>query len=63
MRRAGIETEVAQAKALHMSRAVLSRVRNGRAAPGPEFIASAMAAFPGTRFEEMFRVVTKAVRP
>lgn len=59
--RAGLATELDQAKALHISRQTINRVRNRRAAPGPEFIAAAMRAFPKARFEEMFTVVPKVL--
>lgn len=58
--RAGLSTDAEQAAALKLSRPHVNRVRNGRKAPGPEFIAAALRAFPGARFEEMFIVVTRA---
>lgn len=56
---AGLSTDMAQAAALHLSRQHVNRVRNGHRAPGPEFIAAAIKAFPESTFEQMFAVVTK----
>lgn len=57
---AGITTDKDLAGALCVSRQTVNRVRNGRAAPGPEFIASAITAFPEATFAQMFTVVPKA---
>lgn len=59
--RAGLTTDMAQAAVLHLGRPHLNRVRNGRAVPGPEFIAAALKAFPDARFEELFTIVPKAL--
>lgn len=59
-RNAGLPTERAQAEALGLDRGFLNRVRNGRAAPGPEFMAQVRVAFPAVDANELFPVVTKA---
>lgn len=59
MRRAGLITEAAQARAIGVSRQHLNRVRNGHLAPGPEFLAGVWAAFPDADPRALFPVVTK----
>ncbi len=53
----------AEAIAAHMqiNRSTYRRVRSGQLAPGPRFIASALAAFPAFTFEELFTIATKDV--
>lgn len=56
---AGLDTEREQAIKLGVSRGFLNRVRNGRAAPGPEFIAQARIAFPTVDANRLFPIVQK----
>jgi transcriptional regulator with XRE-family HTH domain len=57
---AGDLTDGAIARRIGCSRQYLNRVRNGHAAPGPEFIARIRVAFPGVDTDALFRVVEKA---
>jgi hypothetical protein len=57
---AGDLTDGALARRIGCSRQYLNRVRNGHAAPGPEFIARIRVAFPGVDTDALFRVVEKA---
>lgn len=59
MRRAGLTTEGAQARALGVSRQHLNLVRNGHRAPGPEFLARVWQRFPDADPRALFPVVTK----
>lgn len=56
----GLETEKEQAEALGFSRGNLNRIRNGRSAPGPEFIAAVRAAWPNADTDKLFPVVEKS---
>jgi hypothetical protein len=56
---AGLLTERAQAEALRLDRGFLNRVRNGRAAPGPEFIAQVRVRFPAVDTNRLFPIVQK----
>lgn len=58
--RAGLFTERQQAEVLGVTRETLNRVRNGRQAPGPEFIAAVRIAFPTADTGKLFRLVEKA---
>lgn len=57
--KAGLLLEREQADAVGISRGNLNRIRNGRAAPGPEFIAQVRQAFPGVDANQLFPVVVK----
>lgn len=54
---AGIETSDALAKRMGIDAGNLSRVLRGTQAPGPKFIASLVAAFPGLELDDLFEVV------
>lgn len=56
---AGLTTDRKQAEALGFTREALSRVRNGHAAPGPEFIAAVRGLFPHADIHKVFRLVDK----
>ena len=53
----GLDTATAQATHLGLSKWTVSRLLNGEIAPGEHVIASALAAFPALRFEDLFEVV------
>ena len=55
---AGIaDTNSALAEHIGIHSATVSRVFSGRSAPGPAFIAALVAAFPGTRIDDLFEVI------
>jgi transcriptional regulator with XRE-family HTH domain len=54
---AGIETNDALAKRMQIDAGNLSRVLSGKQTPGPKFIASLVAAFPGLELDDLFEVV------
>ena len=56
---AGLRSEKEQAAHLGIDRGTLNRVRNGRAAPGPEFIAAVRRAYPDADLDMIFQVVPK----
>jgi lambda repressor-like predicted transcriptional regulator len=55
MRDAGIAL-YALADHIRVHKSTVSRVLNGRTAPGEEFIAATLAAFPDAKFEDLFQV-------
>lgn len=57
---AGCTTDDALAKRMHVDPATVSRVLRGLQAPGPKFIASLVAAFPGLDLDDLFEVVPEA---
>jgi transcriptional regulator with XRE-family HTH domain len=59
VREAGLPTEAQQARKIGVSRQHLNRVRNGHAAPGPDFIAGVRLAFPGVSTDELFPIITR----
>lgn len=54
---AGIDTSDALAKRMGIDPGNLSRVLAGKQMPGPKFIASLVAAFPGLELDDLFEVV------
>lgn len=58
-RNAGLPTETQQARKVGVSRQHLNRVRNGHAAPGPDFIAGVRLAFPGVNTDELFPIIPR----
>lgn len=54
---AGIKTNDALAKRMDIDAGNLSRVLAGKQTPGPKFIASLVAAFPGLELDDLFEVV------
>jgi hypothetical protein len=56
MERAEIRSIAALALRLGVDRSTAHRVLGGRTAPGEEFIACALAAFPDAKFEDLFEV-------
>jgi hypothetical protein len=57
----GFETNVALATRMGIDAGNLSRVLAGNQAPGPKFIASLVAAFPGLELDDLFEVVLEDV--
>lgn len=56
---AGIETDADLAGRMHIDAGNLSRVLKGTQSPGPKFIASLIAAFPGLELDDLFEVVVE----
>lgn len=54
---ADVKTNDALAKRMGIDAGNLSRVLRGSQAPGPKFIASLVAAFPGLELDDLFEVV------
>ena len=54
---AGHSTDRALAELLQIDQGNLSRVLNGKQRPGGVFIASALRAFPGLDFADLFEVI------
>jgi hypothetical protein len=54
---AGIDTDSELAARMRIDAGNLSRVLKGTQAPGPKFIASLIAAFPGLELDDLFEVV------
>lgn len=57
---AGLVTEAEQAAHIGIARGTLNRIRNGHAAPGPEFIAAVRVAFPHVATDRLLAIVPKA---
>lgn len=57
--RLDLNTEVGLAKAMGADRGTVNKVLNGKAKPGPDFIASLKIAIPGVRFEDLWEIVIK----
>lgn len=55
----GLRNEAEQAAAIGVARSTLNRVRHRHAAPGPEFIAGVLSAFPRANVRTLFPVVAK----
>ena len=53
----GLETTTAQAEHLGLSKWTITRLMNDNIAPGETVIASALAAFPALRFEDLFELI------
>lgn len=60
---AGIETDAALATRMGIDAGNLSRVLRGAQQPGPRFIASLVAAFPGMDLDDLFEVVDEGRIP
>lgn len=60
---AGIETDAALAARMGIDAGNLSRVLRGAQQPGPRFIASLVAAFPGMDLDDLFEVVDEGRIP
>lgn len=56
-RRAKVETDADFARVLDIDHAQVSRVLAGKAAPGPRFIAGAVAAFGWHALKDLFDIV------
>lgn len=56
---AGIDTGEALAKRMGIDAGNLSRVLKGSQSPGPKFIASLVAAFPGLEIDDLFEVIVE----
>lgn len=56
MTKAGIHTKAGLAAHIGVDRSTVQRVLGGRTGPGEEFIAAVLAAFPKSRFEDLFAV-------
>ncbi|VEW13512.1 Uncharacterised protein [Brevibacterium casei] len=54
---ADLETDTALARRMGMDPATVSRVLSGKNAPGPRFMASLVACFPGFDLDDLFEVV------
>lgn len=54
--RDGLAKDQDLAARMGISAATVSRVLNGKGKPGPTFIGSLVAAFPGTSIDELFEV-------
>lgn len=57
--RLDLTTETGLANAMGADRGTVNKVLNGKAKPGPDFIASLKIALPGARFEDLWDVVAK----
>lgn len=59
----GLATQAAQAAAIGVAEPTVGRVVSGKTAPGEQFIAGCLAAFPELEFADLFEVVddTEAV--
>jgi predicted transcriptional regulator len=55
-RKLGITSETGLAAHLGVARSTVVRVQGGTLAPGENFIAAALLAFPDLKFEDLFRV-------
>jgi DNA-binding XRE family transcriptional regulator len=55
-RKLGITSETDIAAHLGVARSTVVRVQNGEVAPGENFIAAALLAFPDLKFEDLFKV-------
>lgn len=58
---AGITTDDALAKRMHMDPATVSRVLRGKQQPGAKFIAALVDCFPGMDLDDLFEVVPAEV--
>jgi hypothetical protein len=56
MAAAGITTVAGLAVHIGVDRSTAHRVLGGHTAPGEEFIARTLAAFPASKFEDLFEV-------
>jgi len=54
---AGLESNAALADRMQYDAGNLSRVLSGKQQPGPKFMASLVAAFPGFSLDDLFEVV------
>jgi len=54
------ESEDGVAEAVGINAVTIWRVKTGKAAPGPKFIASALKTMRGARFEELFEITEEA---
>lgn len=57
--RLDLNTETGLAKAMGADRGTVNKVLNGKAKPGPDFIASLKVAIPGVPFESLWEIVPK----
>lgn len=56
---AGLATDSALAARMGMDPGTVSRVLNGKQAPGPRFIAALVLCFPGWEIDDLFEVTTE----
>ena len=56
---AGLDTNIALADRMGFDPGNLSRILAGKQTPGPKFMASLVAAFPGFDLDDLFEVVTE----
>lgn len=54
----GLTSQAAQAAAIRVTEPTVGRVLSGKTAPGEQFIAGCLAAFPELDFADLFEVVT-----
>lgn len=54
-----LTSESRLARAMGADRGTVNKVLNGKAKPGPDFIASLKKALPGVRFEDLWEIVPK----
>lgn len=57
---ARIDTNAALARQMNVDEATVSRVIQGKQAPGPKFMASLVTCFPGFGLDDLFEVVEKS---
>jgi transcriptional regulator with XRE-family HTH domain len=60
-KRAGLTTDSAIATRLGLQQSTVMRMLNGDIRPGEKTIAAMLAAFPGTKFEDLFEVTEEKV--
>jgi hypothetical protein len=61
-RQLGLETSVAQAEHIGISKWTISRLLSGAIVPGEHVIACTLYAFPALRFDDFFEVIDASSR-